>query len=212
VPGISYTEARPHALVDAMAWLGGLRMNGSVRILGIPGSLRKASFNRAALRAAAELLPPDASLEIFDLEGIPPFSEDDEQSLPPRVAGLKARIREADAILIATPEYNYSVPGVLKNAIDWASRPYGDSAWEGKPVAIMGASVGATGTARAQYHLRQTFVFLNMHPLNRPEVMISNAAERFDADGRLVDPTSRSRVERLLAELVVWSRRLGKGS
>jgi chromate reductase, NAD(P)H dehydrogenase (quinone) len=195
-----------------MAWLGGLRMNGSVRILGIPGSLRKASFNRAALRAAQELLPPDASLEIFDLEGIPPFSEDDEQSLPPRVAGLKARIREADAILIATPEYNYSVPGVLKNAIDWASRPYGDSAWEGKPVAIMGASVGATGTARAQYHLRQTFVFLNMHPLNRPEVMISNAAQRFDADGRLVDPTFRSRVERLLAELVVWSRRLGKGS
>ena len=187
-------------------------MNGSVRILGIPGSLRKASFNRAALRAAQELLPPDANLEIFDLEGIPPFSEDDEQSLPPRVAGLKARIREADAILIATPEYNYSVPGVLKNAIDWASRPYGDSAWEGKPVAIMGASVGATGTARAQYHLRQTFVFLNMHPLNRPEVMISNAAQRFDADGRLVDPTSRSRVERLLAELVVWSRRLGKGS
>jgi chromate reductase len=195
-----------------MAWLGGLRVNGSVRILGIPGSLRKASFNRAALRAARELLPPDASLEIFDLEGIPPFSEDDERSLPPRVAGLKARIREADAILIATPEYNYSVPGVLKNAIDWASRPYGDSAWEGKPVAIMGASVGATGTARAQYHLRQTFVFLNMHPLNRPEVMISNAAQRFDADGRLVDPTSRSRVEQLLKELVVWSRRLGKAS
>jgi chromate reductase len=195
-----------------MAWLGGLRVNGSVRILGIPGSLRKASFNRAALRAARELLPPDASLEIFDLEGIPPFSEDDEGSLPPRVAGLKARIREADAILIATPEYNYSVPGVLKNAIDWASRPYGDSAWEGKPVAIMGASVGATGTARAQYHLRQTFVFLNMHPLNRPEVMISNAAQRFDADGRLVDPTSRSRVEQLLKELVVWSRRLGKAS
>jgi chromate reductase, NAD(P)H dehydrogenase (quinone) len=195
-----------------MAWLGGLRVNGSVRILGIPGSLRKASFNRAALRAAQELLPPDASLEIFDLEGIPPFSEDDERSLPPRVAGLKARIREADAILIATPEYNYSVPGVLKNAIDWASRPYGDSAWEGKPVAIMGASVGATGTARAQYHLRQTFVFLNMHPLNRPEVMISNAAQRFDADGRLVDPTSRSRVEQLLKELVVWSRRLGKAS
>jgi chromate reductase, NAD(P)H dehydrogenase (quinone) len=192
--------------------MGGLRMNGSVRILGIPGSLRKASFNRAALRAAGELLPPDASLEIFDLEGIPPFSEDDERSLPPRVAELKARIREADAILIATPEYNYSVPGVLKNAIDWASRPYGDNAWEGKPVAIMGASVGATGTARAQYHLRQTFVFLNMHPLNRPEVMISNAAQRFDADGRLVDPTSRNRVERLLAELVVWSRRLGKSS
>jgi chromate reductase len=187
-------------------------MNGIVRILGIPGSLRKASFNRAALRAAHELLPPDATLEIFDLEGIPPFSEDDERTLPARVVELKARIREANALLIATPEYNYSIPGVLKNAIDWASRPYGDSAWEGKPVAIMGASVGATGTARAQYHLRQTFVFLNMHPLNRPEVMISNAAERFGEHGHLVDPTSRKLVEQLLAELVVWTRRLGKGS
>jgi chromate reductase len=187
-------------------------MNGSVRILGIPGSLRKASFNRAALRAAQELVPPDATLDIVDLEGIPPFNEDDEQTVPERVVELKARIREADAILIATPEYNYSVPGVLKNAIDWASRPYGDSAWDGKPVAIMGASVGATGTARAQYHLRQTFVFLNMHPLNRPEVMISNAAQRFDADTRLVDSRSRKLVEQLLEELVVWTRRLGKGS
>jgi chromate reductase, NAD(P)H dehydrogenase (quinone) len=185
-------------------------MNGSVRILGIPGSLRKASFNRAALRAAQELVPAEATLEIVDLDGIPPFNEDDERQLPARVVELKARIREADAILIATPEYNYSVPGVLKNAIDWASRPYGDNAWDGKPLAIMGASVGATGTARAQYHLRQSFVFLNVHPLNRPEVMISNAAQRFDADGRLVDPTSRKLVEQLLAELVVWTRRLGK--
>jgi NADPH-dependent FMN reductase len=128
-------------------------MDGIVRILGIPGSLRKASFNRAALRAAEELVPADASLEIFDLEGIPPFSEDDERALPTRVVELKARIREADAILIATPEYNYSIPGVLKNAIDWASRPYGDNAWDGKPVAIMGASVGGTGTARAQFEV-----------------------------------------------------------
>jgi chromate reductase len=188
----------------------GLHMNGSVRILGIAGSLRKASFNRGALRAAQELVPPDATLEIFDLDAIPPFSEDDERIPPTRVLELKTQIREADAILIATPEYNYSIPGVLKNAIDWASRPYGDSAWDGKPVAVMGASVGATGTARAQYHLRQTFVFLNMYPLNRPEVMISNAAQRFDASARLVDPTSRKLVEQLLGELVVWTRRLGK--
>lgn len=186
-------------------------MNGVVRILGIPGSLRKASFNRAALRAAQELVPPDAALDIIDLDGIPPFNEDVELTPPARVVELKTRIREADAILIATPEYNYSVPGVLKNAIDWASRPYGDSAWDGKPVAIMGASVGSTGTARAQYHLRQSFVFLNMHPLNRPEVMISNAAQRFDVNARLVDPTSRKLVEQLLAELVTWTRRLGKG-
>ena len=109
-----------------------------VRSLGIPGSLRQASYNRAALRAAQELIPAGATLEIFDLGGLPPFNEDDERPLPARVVEFKARIREADAILIATPEYNYSVPGVLKNAIDWASRPYGDNAWDGKPVAVMG--------------------------------------------------------------------------
>jgi chromate reductase len=182
-----------------------------VRILGIPGSLRRASYNRAALRAAEELLPADSTLEVVDLGGIPPFNEEDERSLPARVAELKAQIREADAILIATPEYNYSIPGVLKNAIDWASRPFGDNAWDGKPVAIMGASPGAIGTARAQYHLRQTFVFLNMYPINRPEVMISNAAQRFDTHGRLADEGSRTRIRELLEALVVWTRRLGRG-
>ena len=108
-----------------------------INILGIPGSLRQASYNKAALKAAQELLPAGATLEIFGLDGIPPFSEDDERAFPPRVVELKARVREADAILIATPEYNYSVPGVLKNAIDWASRPYGDNVWDGKPVTLM---------------------------------------------------------------------------
>jgi chromate reductase, NAD(P)H dehydrogenase (quinone) len=183
-----------------------------VSILGIPGSLRKASYNKVALRAAQELLPDGAKLEIFDLDGIPPFNEDDERLLPARVIELKARIRETDAILIATPEYNYSVPGVLKNAIDWGSRPYGDNAWDGKPVALMGASPGSLGTARAQYHLRQTFVFLNMYPLNRPEVMISNAAQRFDAQGHLADEGLRTRIRQLLEALVAWTRRLGKVS
>jgi chromate reductase len=122
----------------------------AVRILGIPGSLRKASYNKAALRAAQELLPDGATLQIFELEGIPPFNQDDDRQPPARVVELKASVRAADAILIVTPEYNYSVPGVLKNAIDWASRPFGDSAWVGKPVAVMGASVGALGTARAR--------------------------------------------------------------
>ena len=181
-----------------------------VKILGIAGSLRKASFNRAALRAARELVPADATLETFDLDGIPPFNQDDEGTLPSRVAALKTAIRAADAILIVTPEYNFSVPGVLKNAIDWASRPYGDNAWGGKPVAVMGASVGALGTARAQYHLRQTFVFLDMHPINKPEVMIANAAQRFDDAGRLVDETSRKLVAQLLQALVAWTRRLAQ--
>ena len=179
-----------------------------INILGIPGSLRQASYNKAALKAAQELLPAGATLDIFGLDGIPPFSEDDERAFPPRVVELKARVREADAILIATPEYNYSVPGVLKNAIDWASRPYGDNVWDGKPVALMGASPGSQGTARAQYHLRQSFVFLNMYPLNRPEVMIANAAQRFDAQGHLADEGSRTRIRQLLEALVAWTRRL----
>jgi len=183
-------------------------MSNPVRILGLAGSLRQASYNRAALRAAATLLPADATLETFELDGLPGFSEDDEKSPPAKVVELKRRIRAADALLFATPEYNYSVPGVLKNAIDWASRPYGDSAWAGKPAAIMGASVGATGTARAQYHLRQIFVFLDIHALNRPEVMIGNAASRFDAHGHLTDDTTREHIRKLLAALVDWTRRL----
>jgi chromate reductase len=177
-------------------------------ILGIPGSLRKASYNKAALRAALELVPEGARLEIFELDGIPPFNQDEERQPPPRVTELKAKIRAADAILISTPEYNYSVPGVLKNAIDWASRPFGEGAWAGKPVAIMGASVGALGTARAQYHLRQTFVYLDMYPVNRPEVMIGNAAQRFDEQGTLKDETSRKLIQELLVALVTWARRL----
>ncbi|HYE15023.1 MAG TPA: NAD(P)H-dependent oxidoreductase [Pyrinomonadaceae bacterium] len=184
-------------------------MAGSFRILGIAGSLRKASYNRAALRAAQGLAPEGAEIEIFDLDGIPPFSEDDEQNPPARVKELKERIRAADAILFVTPEYNYSIPGVLKNAIDWASRPYGQSAWDGKPVAVMGASIGALGTARAQYHLRQVFVFLNMHAVNQPEVMISNASQRFDGDGNLTDESTKEHIARLLTALVAWARRLG---
>jgi chromate reductase len=181
-------------------------MNKPFTILGIAGSLRKTSYNRAALRAAQELVPEGVTLEIVDLEGIPPFNQDDEAHPPERVGQLKQRIRAADAILIVTPEYNYSIPGVLKNAIDWASRPYGDSAWEGKPVAVMGASVGAMGTARAQYHLRQVFVFLNMYPLNRPEVMISNAAQRFDEKGNLKDEETKSHIQKLLQALVAWAK------
>jgi chromate reductase len=182
-------------------------MNTPLTILGIAGSLRKASFNRAALRAAQQLVPDGASLEIFDLDGIPPFNQDDEAHPPERVTLFKQRIRAADAILIVTPEYNYSIPGVLKNAIDWASRPYGDSAWEGKPVALMGASVGAMGTSRAQYHLRQVFVFLNMYALNRPEVMITNATKRFDEKGNLTDEDTKAHIQKLLAALVAWAKR-----
>jgi chromate reductase len=175
-------------------------------ILGIAGSLRRTSFNRAALRAAQQLVPAGVRLEIFDLEGIPLFNQDEEGPPPERVGQFKQRIRAADAILIVTPEYNYSIPGVLKNAIDWASRPYGDNSWDGKPVAIMGASMGGLGTSRAQYHLRQVFVYLNMFPLNRPEVMISNAAQRFDENGNLKDEETKSNIQKLLQALVAWAK------
>jgi chromate reductase, NAD(P)H dehydrogenase (quinone) len=185
-------------------------MSKPVRILGIAGSVRRQSFNRAALRAATELAPEGASIEIFELDGIPGFNQDDEQNPPAKVTEFKKRIREADAILIVTPEYNYSIPGVLKNAIDWASRPYGDSAWNGKPAAIMGASVGTIGTARAQYHLRQMMVFLNMFPINQPEVMIGNCSKRFDAEGNLTDDATKEFIRQLLQNLVEWTRRIGQ--
>jgi chromate reductase len=183
-------------------------MNEKVRILGFAGSLRKGSYNKALLRAATEMVPEGADIEVFDLDGIPGFSEDLEQRPPKKVKDFKAKIRTADAILIVTPEYNYSMPGVLKNAIDWASRPYGDNAFAGKPVGIMGASVGMTGTARAQYHLRQSCVFLDMYPLNRPEVMVPFANERIDESGKVTDRKTRDKVRELLESLVAWTKRL----
>lgn len=183
-------------------------MEKTIHILGFAGSLRKDSYNRSLLRAASELVPEGASLEIFDLEGIPPFNQDLENQPPQRVTDFKAKIRAADAILIVTPEYNYSIPGVLKNAIDCASRPYGNNAFEGKPVAVMGASIGMLGTARAQYHLRQSFVFLNMFPLNQPEVMVPFAQEKIDKTGRLTEPKTREKVEALLQGLVAWTKKL----
>lgn len=183
-------------------------MSRLITILGFAGSLRKNSYNKALLRAAVELIPKDAKIETFDLEGIPPFNQDLEARMPQKVKEFKAKIRSADAILIATPEYNFSIPGVLKNAIDWASRPYGDNSFEDKPVAIMGASPGRMGTARAQYHLRQIFVSLNMHPINRPEVMVTFAHEKIDENGRLKDEETRELIRELLKILVVWTRRL----
>ena len=171
-------------------------------ILGIVGSLRKDSYNHFALKAAQELVPDGAVLSLVELHGIPVFNQDTEMTLPAAVLEFKRRILAADAILFATPEYNYSVSGVLKNAIDWASRPYGESAWTGKPAAMMGASTGNLGTARAQYHLRQILVTLDMPVVNQPEVMIGNASQRFDQDGRLTDEPTRQYIQKLLGALV----------
>ncbi len=185
-------------------------MSQNISIFGFAGSLRKDSYNKSLLRAALEMVPAGAKLEIFDIEGIPPFNQDLENQPPEKVKEFKAKIRAADAILIATPEYNYSVPGVLKNAIDNASRPYGDNAFDGKPVAIMGASIGMLGTARSQYHLRQSLVFLNMYPLNQPEVMVSFAQEKIDQNGLVFDQKTREKIKELLETLIIWTQRLKK--
>ena len=181
-------------------------MADPITILGIAGSLRKDSYNKAALRAAQQLCPAGAKLEIYDIAGLPLFNQDEERNPNPKVADFKQRIRAADAILISTPEYNYSIPGVLKNAIDCASRPYGDSAWAGKTVALMSASTSIFGGVRAQYHLRQSFIFLNMDDVKQPEVAIPSAPQRFDAQGNLTDETSKKLVGQLLQNLVAKAR------
>ena len=179
-----------------------------LNILGICGSLRQQSWNLGALKAAQQLCPPGAKLEICTLHGLPLFNQDDEKSADAKVTEFKQRIRAADAILIASPEYNYGVPGVLKNAIDVASRPYGDNAWSGKPVAILSAAMSAGGGTRAQYQLRQAFVFLNMDAVVQPEVAIGSAQQRFDAQGGLTDETSKKLIGQLLQNLVARARLL----
>jgi chromate reductase len=180
----------------------------ALKILAIAGSLRQGSYNKLALKAAVELKPADMDIEIFDIGAIPPYDEDVRaKGFPPVVQELRDKIRAADALLMSTPEYNYSVSGVLKNAIDWASRPP-DQPFDGKPLAILGASGGRLGTARAQYHLRQIVVFLNMYPINRPEVMIAAANQAFDASGRLTDEGARKLIAELLVNLATWTRQL----
>jgi chromate reductase len=180
-----------------------------LRVLGFAGSLRAASYNRMLLRAAVELAPEGMEVEVFDIGGIPLFNEDVEAAgTPPAVEAFREAIRRADALLIATPEYNHGVPGVLKNAVDWASRPPRKSALAGKPAAVFGASPGATGTARAQTQLRASFVFTDTPVLPQPEVLVFRAHEKFDADGRLSDEPTRAFVARLLVALADWTRRL----
>src|SRR5207253_10436157 len=164
--------------------------------------------NAATLRVAQELAPAGMTIESFDIAPIPLYNEDvRQQGFPAPVEDLRAKIKAADALLIVTPEYNYSVPGVLKNAIDWASRPP-DQPFDGKPMALLSASPAFTGGARAQYHLRQVFIYLNALILNRPEVFISVAHTKFDAEGRLTDDKTREHIRELLAALKGWAERL----
>ncbi len=183
----------------------------TTHVLGFSGSLRQGSYNTALLRAAAELLPEGMSLETFDLAPIPLFNDDVRRQGPIEpVAQFRERVTAADALLIATPEYNFSIPGVLKNALDWASRPNPDGSpplnW--KPIGLMGASTGAFGTVRAQMHLRSIFVHTNSFVVNKPQVLVANAAQKFDADLHLTDEPTRGFIRDLLVALETLTRKL----
>ena len=183
---------------------------GGIKVLGICGSLRKASFNMAALRTAIELKPAGMSVEVADISQIPLYNEDVRaQGFPPPVQKLRDQIAAADALLFACPEYNYSMSGVLKNAIDWASRPP-DQPFAGKACAILGAAAGMAGSARAQGDLRRAMVFLDMHPLNKPEVLIGQAQAKFDESGKLTDEAAKGFIRDMMAALDRWARQIGK--
>jgi chromate reductase len=177
-------------------------------ILGIAGSLRRASFNRGLLRAAEELAPAGMRIAVFDLAPVPLYNGDVEAAGdPPPVAALKQAIAAADGVLMATPEYNHGVPAVMKNAVDWASRPAGAAALGGKPVGLIGASPSATGSARGQSQLRQAFEFTDSFAMPQPELLVARAHEKFDAEGRLTDEASRRYLSRYLAAFEAWVRR-----
>ncbi len=184
-------------------------MNDQVSVLGFSGSQRLGSYNLGALRAAQDLAPDGMRVELYDLTALPMYDFDlEREGFPEAVRDFKEAIGRADAILIATPEYNLSVPALLKNALDWASRPPGQSPLNGKPAAIMGATAGTWGTIRAQMALRQICLNVNVLVLNKPEVLIARAGEKFDPDGRLIDEATRQLIRALLIALMQWTKRL----
>jgi chromate reductase, NAD(P)H dehydrogenase (quinone) len=178
-----------------------------VRLLGLVGSLRRASINRALVAAVGECLPADATLSIYDGLGDLPLFNTDIAPEPEAAARLKAAIAEADGVIVASPEYNYTVTGVMKNAIDWATRPAKTSPLRGKPIGLVSSSQGMSGGMRAQYHLRQIFVYTDSPVMSQPEVLIPRSHERFDDELRLTDPSTRELLTRFGAALVTWVRR-----
>lgn len=183
-------------------------MTEPVSVLGFAGSLRKASLNRALLRAAVKLAPAGMTIEIFDLAAVPLYNGDVEAAGDPDgVVAFKKAIRAADAVLIVTPEYNHGVPGVMKNAVDWASRPARDAALNGKPVGLIGASPGQTGTARGQSQLRQAFEFTNSFCMPQPELLVFRALEKFDAAGELTDEKTAEYLAKYLTAFRDWALR-----
>ena len=181
----------------------------TIRVAGIVGSLREASLNKGLLQAAVELAPAGMAVNIYTgLGDIPPYNDDVFQKGDPQaVADFKAFISGADALLISTPEYNYGVPGVLKNAIDWASRPSGKCVLNRKPAAIMGCSPGLGGTIRCQHAIRQSFVFTETYAMLQPEIKIPSAAPLFDSSGKLTDQNTRQYIKKFLEAFAAWIAR-----
>lgn len=179
-------------------------MNARWNIAVLVGSLRKESFNRKMANALIGMAPPSLALEIVEIRNLPLYNQDDDVNPPAASAAFKARIQQADAVLFVTPEYNRSVPGSLKNAIDIASRPSGKSAWNGKPAALISVSPGAIGAFGANHHLRQSLVFLNMPALQQPEAYIGGAAGLFDDQGKLVNDSTRDFLKKFLDAFVAW--------
>jgi chromate reductase, NAD(P)H dehydrogenase (quinone) len=178
------------------------------RIVAFAGSLRRGSFNRALLRAAQELTPPGMTVEEIEIGGLPFYSSDVEaEGDPPSVVAFKTSLAQADGVLIVTPEHNHGIPGVLTNAIDWASRLPGRAPLSGKPVAVIGASPGQIGTARAQLHLRQLLWHIRSRVLPPPELLVAMAHQRFDADLRLTHESTRNLLGDLLVRFGLWIRR-----
>src|SRR5215203_5363435 len=183
-----------------------------MNVLGISGSLRAGSYNTAALRAAQGLVPQGMTIAIAEIGDIPLYNEDVRTAgLPTPVERFRQQIAAADALLVVSPEYNFSVPGVLKNAIDWASRPP-NQPFNEKPVAIMGASGGPLGTARMQYDLRKILGGLNAFVLQKPEVFIGHAGTKIDEAGNLTDEITRDFIHKLLVALAAWTDRMRSGT
>jgi chromate reductase len=185
-------------------------MATSRRVAVVVGSLRKDSLNRKMAKALAAMAPPTLSLEIVEIGQLPLYNQDDDASPPAASVAFKEKIAGADAVLFITPEYNRSVPGVLKNAIDIASRPYGKSAWDGKPAGVMSVSPGAIGGFGANHHLRQSLVFLNMPALQQPEAYVGGAGDLFDESGGLKKPETRKFLESFLGAFAAWIERTAK--
>jgi chromate reductase, NAD(P)H dehydrogenase (quinone) len=177
------------------------------KIVGVAGSLRKMSINRALLNAIKEAAPADVSFEILEIGDLPLFNQDMEASYPKEAQALKDKIMAAQGVVVVTPEYNRSIPGVLKNFIDWTSRPYGKSAWAGKVVGVTGASGGAIGTALAQYHLKQILLYLDAHVLGQPELYVNNAGQKIGEHGALTDAGTKEHIVKFWGALLHEARR-----